>query len=59
MTITAGIDVGGSYTKVVLLECKVCKNALTGISEIVQTGADTWEWESAARVWPAPPSSAG
>ena len=44
----------GVPTKVVLLECKVCKNALTGIAEIVQTAADVWEWESATRVWPAP-----
>jgi len=44
----------GVPTKVVLLECKVCKNALAGITEIVQTAADTWEWQSAERVWPAP-----
>ena len=45
---------GGSPVKVVLLECKVCKNALLGTSEIVQTGLDEWEWDTASRLWPAP-----
>ena len=45
---------GGAPTKVVLLECKVCKHALLGISEIVQTAEDEWEWDAASRLWPAP-----
>lgn len=46
----------GVPTRIVLLECKVCKNALTGVSELVQTAEETWEWEPALRVWPAPES---
>jgi hypothetical protein len=44
----------GTPTKVVLLECKVCENALLGMSEVVQTGHDEWEWDTASRLWPAP-----
>lgn len=45
---------GGAPTKVVLLECKVCENALLGMPEVVQTGHDKWEWDAASRLWPAP-----
>lgn len=45
---------GGAPTKVVLLECRVCKNALLGMSEVVQIGHDEWEWDAALRLWPAP-----
>lgn len=48
------IEHTGTPTKVVLLECKVCKNALLGLAEIVQTGEDEWEWDSASRLWPSP-----
>ena len=52
------VDVDLEHTgvpmKVVLLQCKVCKSALTGITELVQTGVDVWVWEPARRVWPAP-----
>jgi hypothetical protein len=41
-------------TKFVLLECKVCQGPLLGITEIVQTGHDEWEWEPARRLWPVP-----
>lgn len=41
-------------TKYVLLECGVCHNALLGISELIQTGEDDWEWNSASRLWPSP-----
>ncbi len=44
----------GMPTQIVLLECKVCKNALLGISEIVQTGEDKWDFVSADRLWPSP-----
>lgn len=41
-------------TKYVLLECKVCHSPLLGITELIQTGGDDWEWEAASRLWPAP-----
>lgn len=47
------IEHTGIPTKYVLLECKVCHRALLGVSELFQTGADSWEWDSAARVWPS------
>jgi len=39
-------------TRYVLLECKVCHRPLLGITEIIQTGIDAWEWDSASRLWP-------
>lgn len=47
------IEYTGVPTRYVLLECKVCNGALLGITELIQTGADTWEWDSASRVWPS------
>jgi hypothetical protein len=44
----------GIPTKVVLLECKVCKNPLLGLTEVIQVGHDEWDWDSASRLWPAP-----
>lgn len=49
----------GVPTKGVLLECKVCKNPLLGVSEITQVGPDEWEWDSASRLWPAPETEVG
>lgn len=48
------IEHTGVPTRYVLLECKVCHSALLGITELIQTGADTWEWDAAGRVWPTP-----
>jgi hypothetical protein len=36
------------------MECKVCKNALLGLSEVVQVAEDKWEWDHASRLWPTP-----
>lgn len=47
-------DKVGIPTKIALLECNVCKNPLLGISEIVQTGENDWDWDAASRLWPAP-----
>jgi hypothetical protein len=44
----------GWPTKYVLVECPVCRSALLGISELIQTGEDRFEWDGAGRVWPAP-----
>jgi len=44
----------GIPTKITLLECKVCHNPLLGITELIQTGEDDWEWDSASRLWPSP-----
>lgn len=41
-------------TKYVLLECKVCHAPLLGITELIQTGEDDYEWEPAIRLWPMP-----
>jgi hypothetical protein len=52
------VDISLEYTdvptKVMLLVCKVCGNALLGMSELIQIDYDTWEWDSASRLWPAP-----
>lgn len=52
------VDLDQEYTgvpvKAVLLECKVCHNPLFGFSELIQTGADEWEWGAADRKWPTP-----
>ena len=47
---------GGAPARVVLLECKVCRNALLGMSEIIQVGEDEWDWATASRLWPEPES---
>lgn len=41
-------------TKFVLLECPVCHSPLFGVTELLQTGENDWEWDNAARLWPAP-----
>lgn len=43
-------------TRYVLLECKVCHAPLLGVTELIQTGEDDCEWDSALRVWPRPES---
>lgn len=48
------IEFTGVPHKIVLLECSVCKNALLGLSELIQTGEEEWEWDSASRLWPSP-----
>lgn len=48
------IDHAPTPTKYVLLECKVCHAPLLGITELIQTGEDDYEWESALRLWPMP-----
>lgn len=48
------LEYTGIPTKIVLLECKVCHNALLGISELVQTAENEWEWDAASRLWPTP-----
>lgn len=52
------VDVDLNYVvdpiKYVLLECKICHGALLGITEMVQTGLNEWEWETARRLWPVP-----
>lgn len=52
------IDIDMEYvaeqTKVILLECKVCKNPLLGSSELLQVDYDEWQWSSASRLWPSP-----
>lgn len=52
--VSIDIEHTGVPTEIVLLECKVCSNALLGVSEIVQTGEDQWEFVSADRLWPSP-----
>lgn len=49
----------GVPTKYVLLECKVCRAALLGVSEVVQTSAEDWDWDSATRLWPSPETDVG
>lgn len=44
----------GVPTRFVLLECKVCQSALLGITELIQTTSENWEWDAASRVWPTP-----
>ncbi|KVM84021.1 hypothetical protein WK68_07445 [Burkholderia ubonensis] len=44
----------GVPARAVLLQCKVCKNPLFGIAEVIQTGPNNWDWHSAERRWPAP-----
>jgi hypothetical protein len=44
----------GVPAKVVLLECKICANALLGLAELVQISQDGWEYRSADRLWPNP-----
>jgi len=48
------LEQAGVPSKIVLLQCKVCKNPLVGYSELVQTGPDDWDWDSAVRQWPVP-----
>lgn len=43
-----------SPTRYVLLECKICEAALLGITELIQTGQEEWEWDTARRLWPVP-----
>ena len=38
--------------KTVLVECPVCHNALLGMTELIQTGPDDYEWENLHRVYP-------
>lgn len=38
--------------KTVLVECPICKSPLLGNTELIQTGVDTWEWDSLGRLWP-------
>ena len=47
------IEHTGIPTRYVLLECKVCSGAILGITELIQTGSDTYEWDSASRIWPS------
>ncbi len=53
---SVGIDpeLTGAPAKVVLLECKVCKNPLFGWTEVVQTSHDDWDWDHVTRLWPEP-----
>lgn len=44
----------GIPMKAVLLECKICHSPLFGISELIQTGIDDWDWDAAKRKWPVP-----
>jgi hypothetical protein len=53
-SVELSLEYSGWPTQIVLLQCKVCKNALLGISEIIQVGEDEWEWDSAARLWLSP-----
>jgi len=43
----------GPY-KVTFVECPVCKGAMLGYQDVIQIGRDTWDYDDAIRVWPAP-----
>ncbi|MFC1685197.1 DUF4145 domain-containing protein [Pseudomonadota bacterium] len=38
--------------KTVLVECPICRNALLGMTEHIQTGPDNFEWDNLHRVYP-------
>jgi hypothetical protein len=56
-SVDVDLEYVSSPTKYVLLECKICKAALLGITEIIQTGQDEWEWDPPRRLWPVPETS--
>lgn len=37
-----------------LVECPSCKQALFGTSYVYQDASNSWEWNTADRLWPAP-----
>lgn len=41
-------------TKISLVECPVCKNALVAYQDLIQVSATDTEWSEASRVWPSP-----
>jgi hypothetical protein len=42
--------------KTILLECPICRSALVGCQELIQTGPNTEEWIPGQRLWPRPES---
>jgi hypothetical protein len=46
-------DDGDMPSKAVLLECKICRSPLFGITELIQITEDAWDWGHAYRLWPA------
>src|SRR4030042_5309262 len=43
----------GPY-KVSFLGCPICNNVMLGYQDYIQTGPDSYVWESAMRIWPSP-----
>lgn len=44
----------GPPTKIVLVECPICKSPILGDSDMIQVGRDEWDWSDLTRVWPSP-----
>lgn len=57
--ISVDLELANLPSKVVLLQCKICSNALLGFCEATQIGADEWDWGLASRLWPAPETEVG
>lgn len=48
------IEYAGVPSKTVLIECSICHSPLLGFTELIQIGADDWDWGEVTRQWPAP-----
>lgn len=44
----------GIPTKVVLVECPICKSPILGDTDLIQVGREKWDWRDLTRVWPNP-----